>query len=39
MRKKILEKNHEINDEALDKYLYAIGASINEINQQVEEVY
>jgi len=37
MRKKNLEK-YDSNDEAFNEYLQAIGASIIEINKQMEEV-
>lgn len=37
MRRKIFEKC-DADDEVFEKYLYAIGASINRINQQMEEV-
>jgi len=37
VRRKIFEKC-DANDEAFERYLYAIGASINKINQQIEEV-
>jgi len=38
MRRKILSKNEALDDEAFERYLYAIGASIIEINKQIEEV-
>ncbi len=37
MRRKILER-HEINNEAFERHLHAIGANINELNEQMEEV-
>lgn len=37
MRRKISEKC-DADDEAFERYLYAIGASINKINQQIEAV-
>jgi len=37
MRRKTLER-HEINNEAFDRHLHAVGASINELNEQMEEV-
>lgn len=38
MRRKTLGKYDVGDNEAFEKYLYAIGTSINKINQQVEEV-
>lgn len=37
MDKKILEK-YDAENEAFERYLYAIGTSIAELNKQVEEV-
>ena len=31
-------EKYEVDDEAFDKYLHVIGASINDINQQMEEL-
>ena len=36
MRRKNLAR-HEINNEAFERHLHAIGASINELNEQMEE--
>ena len=37
MGREIFEKC-DADDETFERYLYAIGASINKINQQIEEV-
>jgi hypothetical protein len=37
MRRKTPERD-EIDDEIFERHLYVIGASINELNEQMEEV-